>query len=142
MVIAIIGILSSIVFSKVSDYMLSMRLVSAIDKLKDDVSFIQNAAITQHDTTWLVVDFVGNTYGLYRGPNALDRVLMIDPTTNEPAEVVLDDRYPGIEITAVNFGGGSECFFDWWGIPSSGGFVEFNAVRTAVLEPETGYVYE
>jgi len=142
MVIAIVGILSSIFYSKATDSISGIRLMAAAEKLKDDICYIYNLAVTHHDTTWLVVDMDNQLYGLYSGPTALTRQVLIDPSTNESAIVNLSDSYPGVEFTTAAFGGSSEFYFDWWGTPSAGGTVVINETKTILVTPETGFTYE
>ncbi len=110
MVIAIVGILSVIVSSKVNTVIINLRLNNASEKLKEDIQYIADYAASVHDTTWLVINVNQNKYGIYSGPNVQNRQLMLDPSTNEPGEFLLDDLYPGVSLTAVDFSGGSEIF--------------------------------
>jgi len=142
MVIAIVGILSVIVISKINTVVTNLRLYSASEKMKEDIQYITDYAVSVHDTTWLVVNVNQNKYDIYSGPSALNRQLLIDPATNKPGEVLLDDTYPGVRLTAVNFAGGSEIFFDWWGTPSAGGTIVLNDTRSIIVTAETGFTYE
>jgi Tfp pilus assembly protein FimT len=136
------GILSAIAVPKVGGLITNLRIKAAGDKLLDDIRYIYNYAVSQRDTTWLVVDMANNSYGLYSGPSAAQRVLIVDPTTNQPGIIDLDERFPGVVISSVNFGGSQEVFFDWWGTPSSGGQLVLNNNKTITVAPGTGYVYE
>jgi len=141
MVIAIVGILSVIVSSKVNTVIVNLRLNNAGEKLKEDIQYIADYATSVHDTTWLVVNVNQNKYGIYSGPSVQARQLLLDPATNEPGEFFLDDLYPGVRLSAVDFSGGSEIFFDWWGTPSAGGTVVLNDTKNVIVTSETGYVY-
>ncbi len=140
-VMAIVGILSAIMVPKYVDTVQGLRLLAAGEKMVDDLKYIYNYAITQHDTTWMVVDIPNNRYAIFSGPTVASRTLLYDPSTNDTAYVELDTFFPGIKITSVNFGGSSEVMFDWWGTPSSGGTIELDSTYTITVVAETGYIY-
>ena len=142
MVMAILGIVSVITIPKMGNLIISMRLKAAGDKLIDDLRYIHDFAIARHDTTWLVVNTVDNSYGIYSGPSVATRQLILDPSTNQQAVVDFDIDYKGVQITSVNFGGSNEFFYDWWGSPSNGGQIVLSNSKTIEVVSETGYVYE
>jgi len=142
LVLMIIGILSAIVVPKMTGLITNMRLKAAGEKIMDDLRYIYNYAITHRDTTWLVVNINDNSYGIYSGPSSSQRQLLLDPSTNQRALIDLDVSYSGVFISAVDFGGSNEVYFDWWGTPSNGGKVVLNNNKTIVITPSTGYVYE
>ena len=142
LVISIIAILSSMFIPKFMETVEATRLRAAGDKIIDDIRYIQNSAVTFHDTTWFVVDTTNNRYGIYVGPDTANRAFLWDPSTNKANWINLYDDYVGVEITSVNFNGNDQFFFDWWGTPNTGGSVVLSGSRTIVIEPGTGFVYE
>jgi len=142
LVLLIVGILSAIVVPKMTGLITNMRLKAAGEKIMDDLRYIYSYAVTHRDTTWLVVNVNDNSYGIYSGPSSSQRQLLLDPSTNQKALIDLDVAYPGVFISAVNFGGSNEVYFDWWGTPSNGGKIVLNNSKTILVTPNTGYVYE
>ena len=139
-VMAIIVILAVAVLPNFKNTLDSANLMSAAGKLKDDLHYIHNYAVTHHRSTWFTVDINSNSYsyGIYATPPSSDPVELTDPATGQPAIINLDD-YNSV-ITSETLGGGFD--YDWWGTPSNSGQIELNGTKTIVIEVETGYVYE
>jgi len=141
LVISIIGIVGVMATSKIGDIIDDVREKAVTERLLEDLSFLRGMAISQHDTTWLVVDQAQNQYGLYVGPDAGSRVLIPDPQTGDSVVLDLDSAYAGVTITSASFGGSSELSFNYWGTPSAGGSIVLNS-RTITVIAETGMAYE
>lgn len=142
LVMMIIGIITVITIPKVFGIIGGVTEKAVAERLIEDLSYLRNYAIANHDTTWLVVDAAQNQWGLYSGPSALSRSLLADPLTGESLVLDLDDDYSGVTISSVSFGGSAEVSFNYWGVPSSGGTVELSNIRTITLIAETGMVHE
>lgn len=142
MVIVILAIVSAIIVPRYNDVITSIRVSNAVEKMKDDLRYVRDYAVARHDTTWFVVDLSTNSYGIYSGPSATNRTLILDPYTNAQQILDLDDMYIDAVITSVNFGGNPEVFFDWWGTPSNGGEIVVNNSITIKVESKSGHVYE
>lgn len=142
LIISIIGILVSMAIPRVGNIMEGVNEKAVSDRLIQDFNLVRSMAVSQHDTTWLIVDQAQNQYGLWIGPSG-SRVLIPDPNTGESIVLDLDSAYSGVQITSASFGGSSEVSFNWWGTPSSGGTIVLNGgSRTITLTAETGLVYE
>lgn len=141
MVIAIIGIISAISIPKVGSLITDIGEKAVAERIIEDLSYVRNKAISQHDTTWMVIDQAQNQYGLYIGPDAGSRTLIPDPQNGESFILDLDSAYQNVLISSVDFNGGSQVSFNWRGVPSSGGTISLNT-RTITLIAETGMAYE
>jgi prepilin-type N-terminal cleavage/methylation domain-containing protein len=139
-VMFIIGILVAAVLPKFRNTMDSANLMSAAGKLKDDLHYIHNYAVTHHRSAWFTVDIISNSYsyGIYATPPSSNPVELTDPATNQPAIINMDD-YNSI-ITSETLGGGFD--YSWWGTPSNSGQIVLNGTKTIVIEAESGYIYE
>ena len=139
-VMFIIGILVAAVLPNFRNTMASANLMSAAGKLKDDLHYIHNFAVTHHRNTWFTVDINSNSYsyGIYATPPSSNPVELTDPATNQPAIINMDD-YNSI-ITSETLGGGFD--YSWWGTPSNSGQIVLNGTKTIVIEAESGYIYE
>lgn len=142
MVVIIMGILAVTIIPRTGDLLRTMNLKAAGDKIEDDIRFMYEYAVAMHDTTWLVVNISNNSYGIYSGPSQGSRQLILDPSTNRRAIIDLDDEFNYVSITAVQFSGSHEFYYDWWGTPSSGGSITLNGSKVITVAPGTGYVYE
>ncbi len=142
MVIAIIGIIGAITVPKTGSFFRAVQLKAARVKILDDLRFLQNYAVTHHDTTWIEFDVNNNSYAFYRGPSINNRQLFVDPATNRDAVVHIGDEYTSVYLSQVNLGGGTGLYFDWRGTPSNNGNVILNQERVVHILPATGYVYE
>ena len=142
LVMAILGILSAITVPKIGNIISDINEKAVSERIIEDLSYLRNLAVSSHDTTWMVVNQAQNQYGLYVGPDAGSRVLLADPQSGDTFILDLDSAYNNISISSVNFGGGSEISFNWWGTPSSGGSIVLNSSRTITVVSETGMVHE
>lgn len=142
MVIAIIGIIGAITVPKTGSLFRTVQLKAARVKILDDLRFLQNYAVTHHDTTWIEFDVNNNSYAFYHGPSVNNRQLFKDPATNHDAVVNIGDEYTSVYLSQVNLGGQSGFYFDWRGTPSTDGNIILNQSRVVHILPATGYVYE
>ncbi len=142
LIIIIISIISVASYPKFTNTVKSVNLRVATDKLKDDLRYVYNYAITNHRTSWFNINISGNSYsyGTYNTPPSSGLVVLIDVATNQPAIINLDD-YKGVTITSETIAGDT-VFYNWWGTPSTAGQITLNGTKTIVLEAETGYVFE
>lgn len=141
-VIVILAIVSVVVVPNTTDLYKSVNLKTGGDKLKDDLRYIYEYAISRHDTTWLVVNVADNNYGIYVGSTPATRQLLEDPATNSTGLYDFDTELSGVAITGVNFGGSNEFYYDWWGTPSAGGTITLNNSKVIKVTNQTGYVHE
>lgn len=141
-VIFIIGILSAIMVPKFTGLLTSMQMKAAREKILNDLKYIENYAISHHDTTWIVIDQNNNSYALYRGPSSSNRQILHDPSTNQDALIDIGALFNGVSVSQYDFGGSNELFFNWYGSPSSGGNIVLNQQRVIHIIPSSGYIYE
>ncbi len=140
-VIAITGAVSVVVLPKFGTTIDSLNETVVCNKLMDDIRYVQNYAITNHTNTWVTIDTLNNSYsyGYYATSPSLDPLLIMDPSTNQPS-IVLLDNYADVQLTNETFGGGFD--FDWFGSPSNGGRIVINNSSNINVENETGYVFQ
>ncbi len=141
-VIVILAIISVVVVPNTSNLYKNANLKAGSDKIKDDLRYIYEYAISRHDTTWMVVDMANNSYGIYVGSSPTNRQLLEDPSSNSTGIYDFDTELSGVIITSVDFGGSNEFFYDWWGTPSSGGTIVLNNTKIIKVTDQTGYVHE
>ena len=139
-IILIISIISVVSYPRFKSTVQSINLRVATDKLKDDLRYVYNFAVTNHDSAWFTIDVGSNSYvyGTY-DDSTFSKVLLTDPATNRPALIKLD-QYKNVTITSETIGG--TLVFDWWGTPSTDGQIILNGTNTVVIEAGTGYIFE
>ena len=140
-IVAIIGIIGIIAVPQFTNLLNNVNTEVAVNKLMDDIRFIQNYAITQHCNTWFSVDIGNNSYsfGFYGTAPNINPQQIIDPATNQTSQISLD-IYPNTQITGETLN--SSIDFDWFGVPSQGANITINNSIIIQIESETGYVYQ
>ena len=138
-VIAIAGTISLIVLPNVGNTLNNINLQIVSGKLLDDIRYVQNYSTTNHCNTWITIDAVSNSYsyGIYGTPPNSDPQLLVDPSTNQPAIIDLND-YNGVSITSESINGG----FNWLGVPTTSSQIILNSTTIINVEDETGFVYK
>jgi prepilin-type N-terminal cleavage/methylation domain-containing protein len=139
------------------------RLSGAVNEVARALEFARRTVISSGRQTRVTVDAAADTILVEQFENGFD-LLGSESVLNEgvveggsfvPMEHPLNrslpysvsftaqERFRGVEITAVNFGGGSSVIFDTLGIPSSGGSVKLASDTHEVIvtvSPVTGAV--
>jgi len=141
-VIAIIGIIAVVAIPQFSNTIKSKRLYDSVEKLNDDLNYVRDYAISQHNNTW--IRFIPNEerYRLFYGDTWETRTPLIDHVRNSSDWFYIYNMFPDVGIVNTTFTN-NRIAFNWWGTPSEGGTIVLtNGTRnhTLTIEPETGYV--
>ena len=142
-VIGIMVIITAIAIPRMGSFYSSTQLAGAMEKLTDDFKYVQDFAVTQHTNTWIDFDDVLETYTMYSGDALATRSVLYDPARNEAAPFTIEDQFKGVEIFITTFTG-SSISYNWWGTPSSSGYVILTVgshADTVYVEQETGFVH-
>jgi len=134
--LAIVAALAYPRFSSVS----SIRLNTALDKLKSDVYYAQELAVTTHANCGIFI-ISPNSYRIYKGGSTATPAL--DPATFSDYDITLD---PGITIATP--AAGAKVEFDNFGVPYDGNgalaaeaLIILNGTKTIRITPQTGWVH-
>ena len=140
-IIVILGIVAITIVPNFGNIIDSANLRSAAGKLKDDLHYLHNFAVTNHRNTWFRIDISLNSYsyGIYATPPSSDPVELTDPSSGQPAIIYLSD-FNNVTITSETLSGGFD--YNWWGTPTNSGQIVLNDTKTIVIEAESGYIYE
>ena len=121
MVILLAGILSILVASDINSSLWTSRLEAARFKLKSDMIYAQNLAVTQAVKHGVIIDVSNDSYLLYRQDpsNIIDHPLDLMPFIESFAG---DPSFAGVDIVSAGFGPslGNRVEFDMLGTPSDG----------------------
>lgn len=125
MVIVIIGILTAVAVPRFNAFY-ALKLDGAMKKVRSDIRYVQQLAISRHTDTRIVFSSGGNSYQAHNcngsGSSCTSWSPAIDPFSRGNLQTYFntDPQYGGINITGVVFdGGGSTLRFDWQGVPQN-----------------------
>lgn len=134
-VVAIIGILSSIAIPRLGGTLDQIRVKSAAQRMVLDIAMIQQAARTQSRSVTLRFNPAA---GRYSSINFTD---LEHP--GQAFAVVLGQEHDGVRLESATFGGAPDLVFDGFGRPAAGGVIVIRcgaATRTLAVDPDTGKV--
>jgi len=144
-VVAVIAIAGAIVVPSITQTG-SMNVQAAGRMVIADLLFAQNDAIAKQKSRKVVYDVANNKYHLA----ALDGTILgvnwksgVAAMGNYVVDFNNDDRFRGVKIENVDFGGDTELVYDVLGGPDTGGSLDvvFGPYRyTIVVTPMTGRV--
>ena len=129
-VVTIIGLVGAIVVP----HMLAtgtMGIQAAARHIVADLLYAQNEAYSMQSPRKVVFDVDTNSY---RITDSDDNTIYVAWKGGEASNYVInfdeDRRFTGVEITSVNFDGGTDVEFDDLGSPDSGGTIELEFKET------------
>ena len=118
-VLIIIGIVAAIAIPQFGDSLARQRADAAAQRLVTDLTYAQRHAKTADaDQT---VTFVANAYTLAGVPHP--------DHPNQDYTIDLAAEPYGVEVSMVDFGADTELIFDVYGVPDTGGAIEFGLGR-------------
>jgi len=116
MVLAIVGLFSSVAVSRYANSVTRYRADAAARRIVMDLAYAQqHACATSSDTT--------ASFNVGTGQLRLIDVPALDDPSSDYATHLQDDPYR-VVIDSVDFGGDADLVFNGFGIPDSGGFVQ------------------
>lgn len=128
-VVAIIGIAGAIIVPNMLTAG-TLGIQAAARMVIADILIAQNEAIAQQATRKVIFDSGNNNYRLTDGANATIAApwRVGNVAANYMVDFDTDQRFGGVRIENVNFGGASELVFDALGAPLAGGQLELSYV--------------
>ncbi len=147
MVIVIVGILAALAIPRFSSFYY-IKFNGAMKKVISDIRYVQQLAISRHESYNIIFNTAGETYEVRR---ASDNSYAVNPFSrgNFIINFTTDPQYNGINIVSANFGATLQ--FDWRGIPRNGagaplsgeGSISFSYQGNTIViyvTPDTGRV--
>jgi prepilin-type N-terminal cleavage/methylation domain-containing protein len=123
-VVAIIGLAGAIVVPAIGK-MGSLQIQAASRIVIADLIYAQNEAVAHQAVRKLVFDDATGSYKLTDADgNTLSATWKNGNANNFVVSFKNDDRFTGVDLSTVDFGGAKEIEFDALGTPSSGGTVD------------------
>ncbi len=123
-VVIVIAIAAALVVPQMSSSQ-EITAQAAARMLISDLTYAQNEAVANQAERKVIFDTANNTYQLTDG----DDTPLTSPWQGGSYVVDLDNsnRYSGVTLDGVDFGGGQTLVFDGLGSPDNGGTVELSA---------------
>lgn len=131
--VLICAILASVAGPKYLNAYHRYRVDAAAQRIKADVEFARQQAVTRSQSHTVRFDPATETYALL-GIADMDR-------PGSTATVDLSDTPYGINLSAATFGGSADLVFDYHGLPASGGTITVQSsgnTRTVTINADTG----
>jgi len=151
-IILILAIIAVVVFNSQGDIG-SLRSRQAAYKIKSDIRFAQNYAVSTQNNTRISFDPSAESYSIYTESSPGSWTLVTDPLKKVPFSVVFNqDGFSGVDLIQTNFNSTNYgLMFDAAGIPygysggsysalSSQGSVSLSDSVMVYVEPQTGEV--
>jgi prepilin-type N-terminal cleavage/methylation domain-containing protein len=131
MVIVIIAILAVISIPKIQA-VYSTKLNSAVKMFVSDLRYVQQLAVTQHDTYRVNFNTITDSYEVRKISN---NSLIKHPFTRNDFVVYLrtDPHLSGVEIVSPNCGGTQGVQFNWRGVPQNTSNVTLSSEGSVTL---------
>lgn len=132
MVIVIVGILAALAVPRFESFY-AIKLNGAVKKVVSDIRYVQQLAISRHETYKIIFDTGLDKYEVRR---VSDNSFAKDPfsRTDFVVNFNTDPQYKGINLSSAAFGGTAILQFDWQGIPQNGSGTNLSSDGQARLE--------
>jgi prepilin-type N-terminal cleavage/methylation domain-containing protein len=136
-VLVVIAIMAGVAMPALSS-LGTTRARAAHRQLIRDLSFARQRAVATGSRSWVVFSTVDQTWTVKAEssatPGRASAAVLTDPGTGKPMTQALNiDPFPGVQITAVNFNGGSEVGFNWLGCPLNVSETSLSAAGSVTL---------
>ncbi|MCH8985668.1 MAG: prepilin-type N-terminal cleavage/methylation domain-containing protein [Acidobacteria bacterium] len=121
-VLVLTGILAAVAIPAVSTTE-KTKHAAAARLVASDLRFARQYAVATGTRTWVSFQVATDQWTLLSedpdAPGRSSAQVIIDPATEQPMIQRLDTLFPGEQLVAIDFDGGSEVGFDWLGRPLS-----------------------
>ena len=148
-VMLVISILAVLAVEKIATVLSSTRARLAANELSVNLRYIRNMAMDRERTTRVIFSVVSNSYSVWvYDTNTSDFVEAVNPVTQSPWVVDVDERFSGVALSVSNIPGNTLYFSETNGIPcyntnsplTNNGIIVFNSGLTVTIAPATGYI--
>jgi prepilin-type N-terminal cleavage/methylation domain-containing protein len=154
-VIMIISLIALIAFPRIIGAIDSIRVATAAHKMANDIRYVRELALSNHETYGLTFSATGNSYTVFE-LNGSTKTTVTDPYTSKPMVIDFDDipEYDGVAMGSVSMCVGTctnqELRIDAFGNPfdeNNAAFTTLGSVavqlgshtRTIQVMPETSF---
>ena len=138
-IIIIVGILGSMVFTRIINNLNPIKVRAAIEQITSDIEQTKALSMAQHDTITIAFNITNDSYSIYNGPTGNQTIMTDYPGSNNGVISFDQTEYSGVDISSASFGNSASLSFDAWGNTIQGGTVTLNTDNIITVQTVTGH---
>ena len=138
-IIIIVGILGSMVFTRIMNNLNPIKVRAAIEQITSDIEQTKALSMAQHDTITIAFNITNDSYSIYNGPTGNQTIMTDYPGSNNGVISFDQTEYSGVDISSASFGNSTNLSFDPWGNTILGGTITLNTDNVITVQTVTGH---
>jgi len=138
-VLIIVGILGSMVFTRILNNLNPIKVRAAIEQITSDIEQTKALSMAQHDTITIAFNITNDSYSIYNGPTGNQTIMTDYPGSNNGIISFDQTEYSGVGISSASFGNSTNLSFDPWGNTILGGTITLNTDNVITVQTVTGH---
>ena len=139
MVLIIVGILGSMVFTRILNNLNPIKVRAAIEQITSDIEQTKALSMAQHDTITIAFNIANDSYSIYNGSTGNQTIMTDYPGSNNGVISFDQTEYSGVDISSASFGNSTNLSFDPWGNTILGGTITLNSDNVITVQTVTGH---
>ena len=139
MVLIIVGILGSMVFTRILNNLNPIKVRAAIEQITSDIEQTKALSMAQHDTITIAFNIANDSYSIYNGSTENQTIMTDYPGSNNGVISFDQTEYSGVDISSASFGNSTNLSFDPWGNTILGGTITLNTDNVITVQTVTGH---
>ena len=139
MVLIIVGILGSMVFTRILNNLNPIKVRAAIEQITSDIEQTKAFSMAQHDTITIAFNIANDSYSIYNGSTGNQTIMTDYPGSNNGVISFDQTEYSGVDISSASFGNSTNLSFDPWGNTILGGTITLNTNNVITVQTVTGH---
>ena len=139
MVLIIVGILGSMVFTRILNNLNPIKVRAAIEQITSDIEQTKALSMAQHDTITIAFNIANDSYSIYNGSTENQTIMTDYPGSNNGIISFDQTEYSGVDISSASFGNSTNLSFDPWGNTILGGTITLNSDNVITVQTVTGH---
>ena len=138
-IIIIVGILGSMVFTRIMNNLNPIKVRAAIEQITSDIEQTKALSMAQHDTITIAFNIANDSYSIYNGSTENQTIMTDYPGSNNGIISFDQTEYSGVDISSASFGNSTNLSFDPWGNTILGGTITLNTDNVITVQTVTGH---
>ena len=133
--LAILGLIATIVTTRITDISSSVRVSSAMSQISSDIELVKEMSLAKHQSMSITFDIHLERYTIRRGSNIVSDY----PGSDNGSINLSEGTLTGVDITNVNINGSNRINFDKWGNVLNHGTITLNSNNVISISKLTGF---
>ena len=133
--LAILGLIATIVTTRITDISSSVRVSSAMSQISSDIELVKEMSLAKHQSMSITFDIHLERYTIRKGNNIVSDY----PGSDNGSINLSEGTLTGIDITNVNINGSNRINFDKWGNVLNHGTITLNSNHVISIDKLTGF---